>query len=717
MSIFYLWYRIMTLRSVIMNKMSLLLLILFSVQVDSQDRMDSINSLIESVADTAKVRILSELCWEKRFTEPAEALGYGLRALSLVNQLGNHELEATILRNVGDHAKALEYFYEAERIAQEQHNDRDLAYSFNNIGDIYNIESKYKEALEYEQRALHIFERLGDSLGVSYVCHQIALVNTNTYDYMNALSYHTRAMKIRKSLGNRAGVGYSLISIGETYLKMGKPAECIQSLDSAAAIFTEVNDKFGLSLTLHDKGLYFKSAGDTASAIKYYNEAMQMGKENGLPIRVRNAAIELSDLYAEQNDFKGAYQMYILYKETYDSLYQEENLVRIAQLVMQNEYEQRELVQLAKIERQKQFRNYAILSFGLILILVVVILNRYFIKRKANINLQIKNTEIEDQREKLEKLSVSLRASNEELSQQNEEILVQKDHLVQLNNELEKQKSELNQTLKDLTQAQTQLVQSEKMASLGQLTAGVAHELNNPLNFISSSIAPLQRNMVDLLRLLNKYESILEEKNQSGVIAEIKEEMDYEFVIKETTNLLKGIREGAFRSEHIVKDLRTFSRMDENEFKGVDVHEGIDSTLLLLHHKMNNRITVHKEYGKLPPLECLPGKLNQVFMNIISNSILAIEDKGDIYIKTSVVDNMARIAIRDTGSGMSRETMEHIFEPFFSTRAVGKGTGLGLSISYSILQEHHGTIEVFSEPGQGSEFVLMLPFVRRDQET
>jgi len=394
----------------------------------------------------------------------------------------------------------------------------------------------------------------------------------------------------------------------------------------------------------------------------------------------------LSDIYAEQNNFEGAYQMYMLFKETYDSLYQEENLIRITQMVMQNEYEQRELVQLTKIERQKQFRNYLILSFGLVLILVIVILNRYFIKRKANINLHIKNKEIESQ----------------------------KDHLVLLNYELEKQKSELNITLKDLTQAQTQLVQSEKMASLGLLTAGVAHELNNPLNFINSSINPLQRNMGDLFSLLNKYETPIDEKNQSREISEMKEEMDYSFVIKETMNLLRGIKEGATRSEDIVKDLRTFSRMDENEYKGVNIHEGIDSTLLLLHHKMQDRISIHKEYGNLQAVECLPGKLNQVFMNILTNSILAIEDTGDIYIGTSVVDDMARITMRDNGIGMSDETMGHIFEPFFSTRAVGKGTGLGLSITYSIIQEHEGTIEVFSKPGEGSEFVITLPFIRRD---
>ena len=134
---------------------------------------------------------------------------------------------------------------------------------------------------------------------------------------------------------------------------------------------------------------------------------------------------------------------------------------------------------------------------------------------------------------------------------------------------------------------------------------------------------------------------------------------------------------------------------------------------MLLGHKMQDRISIHKKYGNLQAVECLPGKLNQVFMNILTNSILAIEDTGDIYIGTSVVDDMARITMRDNGIGMSDETMGHIFEPFFSTRAVGKGTGLGLSITYSIIQEHKGTIEVFSKPGQGSEFVITLPIIRR----
>ena len=679
-----------------MKTLFILLFTLFSINLYSQDRNDSLLNLLESVTDTARIGVLTDLCWENRYSNPSDALKYGLQALSLVKQLESYEQEAIIhgylgiiQRNVGDHAAALEYFFNSQRLAEEHHDDTELAYAFNNIGDIYNLEENYLQALEYELRALRIFEDIGDSVGVSYCCHQIALVYTNLEDYASALGYDSRAMTIRESLGNRAGVAYSLISIGQTYLKLEKNIESLESLEKSSKIFTDLNDLFGLSLSLHSIGMYYEMTGNVEEAIKYLTDALNMGRETDSPIRVRNAAQELSEIYADQNNFKEAYQMHILYKETYDSLYHEENLVKITQLVMQNDFEQRELLQQAEIDRQKQFRNYLILSFGLVIILVIVVFNRYYIKRKANISLQIKNKEIESQ----------------------------KDYLVKLNDKLENQKSELNNTLNDLTQAQTQLVQSEKMASLGQLTAGVAHELNNPLNFISSSIAPLQRNMEDLLTLVSKYESVIEEKKLSGGFSEVeeyKEAMDYAFLVKETTDLLKGINEGAFRSEHIVKDLRTFSRMDENEFKAVNLHEGIDSTLLLLRHKMQDKISIHKNYGNLQHVDCLPGKLNQVFMNILTNSILAIEDKGDIFIETSSVHDKARIAIRDNGKGMSDETREHIFEPFFTTREVGKGTGLGLSITYSIIEEHNGTIEVLSEPGTGSEFIITLPFVRED---
>ena len=660
-----------------MKKVLILLLVLLSFNLLAQDSTDGLSSLPDSITGPERLGLLRELCWENRYSQPVVALSYGLEALKLAKQFESYEDEATInnylgiiQRNVGNHAMALEYFFKAQRIAQTHQLKDDLAYSYNNIGDIQNLEGNYGEALRYELQALLIFEGIGDSLGVSYCCHQIALAYSNMYEFHEALDYHRRAMNIRTLMGNRAGVGYSLISIGQTYLNLGKYTEAFENLKNSQEIFTELQDSFGLTQSLHNLGLYYQMTGQTDEAIQYFKEALILGKEIGSQIDVRNAAQELSEIYADQSRYQEAYQMHILYKQTYDSLYREENLVKITQLVLKNEFEQRELLQLAEIDKQKQVRNYLILSIGLVVILVIVLLNRYSIKRKANIAL-------------------------------------------------EKQKSELNQTLDHLTKAQTQLVQSEKMASLGQVTAGVAHELNNPLNFISSSVKPLRRNMEDLIAVLNKYEEVII-KNALGdafIEAEqFKQTVDYTYLLQETKDLLEGVNEGASRSQHIVKGLRTFSRLDENEFKGVNIHEGIDSTLLLLSNKLKDRINVHKDYGSIPPVEGLPGKINQVFMNILTNGIMAIKGEGDIFIQTELLNDQVRVRIRDTGEGMPAEIREHIFEPFFTTRAVGQGTGLGLSITYSIIEEHHGTIQVESAPGEGSEFIITLPVNREDQQ-
>ncbi|MGW8316764.1 MAG: tetratricopeptide repeat-containing sensor histidine kinase [Bacteroidales bacterium] len=661
-----------------MKKGCILLLILLSGNIYPQERMDSLLNQLDTIPGQDRIEILLDLCWENRFSHPEVALKYGLEAMKLAKEYEAYEHEATInnylgiiQRNVGNHAMALEYFFKAQRIAQEHRLMGDLAYAYNNIGDIQNMEGHYHEALRYELQALQIFEDRGDSLGVSYCCHQIALAYNNLNDYTRSLAYHRRAMNIRALEGNRAGVGYSLLSIGQTYLSLGDHAEALQSLNESQEIFSELRDSSGLCLSLQNLGLYFRETGMTEVAIHYFTEALLMGRKIGSQIDVRNTAQELSELYADQSRYKEAYQMYILFKETYDSLYREENLGKITQLVLQNEFEQKELLQQAEIDKQKQVRNYLILSIGLVVILVIVLLNRYSIKRKANIKL-------------------------------------------------EKQKSELNDTLDHLTQAQTQLVQSEKMASLGQVTAGVAHELNNPLNFISSSVKPLRRNMEDLIAILEKYDSVIGEKALQDAFAdaeEFKQAVDYSYLLKETKDLLEGVNEGASRSQHIVKGLRTFSRLDENEFKGVNIHEGIDSTLLLLSNKLKDRINVHKNYGAIPLVEGLPGKLNQVFMNILTNGIMAIKGEGEITITTEQVDDHVQISIKDSGEGMTGEVSEHIFEPFFTTRAVGQGTGLGLSITYSIIEEHHGTIQVNSAPGKGAEFIITIPINRNEEQS
>lgn len=277
---------------------------------------------------------------------------------------------------------------------------------------------------------------------------------------------------------------------------------------------------------------------------------------------------------------------------------------------------------------------------------------------------------------------------------------------------LNQKNMQLKNTLETLKQAETQLIQAEKMSSLGVLTAGIAHEINNPVNFISANIGPLKNDIEDIMTLLHKYEAITSETSLKEKLADISkyiQDIDFSFTLKETNKLLDGIEEGARRTANIVKDLRTFSRLDEGERKKVNIHENIDSTLTLLNNQFRDRITIHKNYGNIPEVECFPGKINQVFMNILTNAAHAIPEQGDITITTSMKDDHICISIRDTGSGMSKKTVDRIFEPFFTTKAVGKGTGLGMSISYSIIQEHHGNIIIHSALGKGSEFIIELP--------
>ncbi|QMT59852.1 MASE1 domain-containing protein [Legionella sp. PC997] len=278
--------------------------------------------------------------------------------------------------------------------------------------------------------------------------------------------------------------------------------------------------------------------------------------------------------------------------------------------------------------------------------------------------------------------------------------------------DLNKKNMQLNKTLETLKQAETQLIQAEKMSSLGVLTAGIAHEINNPVNFISANIGPLKNDIDDIMKLLNKYEEINPEipiKEKLLEITKYSKEIDLALTLQETHNLLDGIEEGARRTASIVKDLRTFSRLDEGDLKKTNIHENIDSTLTLLHNQFRDRIIINKNYGDIPEIECFPGKINQVFMNILTNAAHAIPEQGEITITTSKKKNHILISIRDTGVGMTKETMAKIFEPFFTTKPVGKGTGLGLSISYSIIHEHHGTISIKSVLGKGSEFKITLP--------
>ncbi len=297
----------------------------------------------------------------------------------------------------------------------------------------------------------------------------------------------------------------------------------------------------------------------------------------------------------------------------------------------------------------------------------------------------------------------------------------------ELYNQSRTKTQELEQTLQELQRTQSQLVQSEKMSSLGQLVAGVAHEINNPVNFIHGNLTPARDYIQDLLNLIALYQSYYPEP-ESEIQAEI-EAIDLDFLMEDLPKLLESMKVGTQRIREIVLSLRNFSRLDEAEFKDANIHEGIDSTLLILQHRLKakeNRpaIEVIKEYGDLASVECYAGQLNQVFMNILVNAIDALDERDDkrtfieneenpsaINIRTELVlENQVKISIKDNAEGIPESICQRLFDPFFTTKPVGKGTGMGLSISYQIITERHGgKLQCISVPGEGTEFVILLP--------
>lgn len=306
------------------------------------------------------------------------------------------------------------------------------------------------------------------------------------------------------------------------------------------------------------------------------------------------------------------------------------------------------------------------------------------------------------------------------ISIENERII--REQNVLLEEKVEQRTHDLHESNEHLKRTQTQLVNAEKMASLGQLTAGIAHEINNPINFITSNIQPLRRNITEIVEVMQEYRAMRPEEAGEKLrqLKERERQLGIGESIDELDDIIGSISEGSKRTAEIVRGLRNFSRLDEDDLKESDLREGINSTLALLAPQFRDKVEIKAELGDLPLVECFPGKINQVLMNLLTNAIQASLARTDgitpkVEVTVGFEDHTVQVVIADNGIGMSAETQARMFDPFFTTKPVGEGTGLGLAIVYGIIQDHHGDIQVDSVLGEGTSVRISLP-IRHTQD-
>jgi signal transduction histidine kinase len=271
---------------------------------------------------------------------------------------------------------------------------------------------------------------------------------------------------------------------------------------------------------------------------------------------------------------------------------------------------------------------------------------------------------------------------------------------------------ELRTAYRDLQATQMQLIQREKMASVGQLVAGVAHELNNPIGFVFSNVSTLEDFVKRLRGMLDVYRGVTLPEAEAARVEEQWKVLKVDYALKYLDSMIQGIREGAERSRKIVRDLRVFARGQDEVWQAVDLHEEIESSLTLLNHLLKDRVTVERKFGALPAVECIRSQIDQVFLNLLANAGQAITGPGVLTVETAVEDGSAVVVIADTGPGIPPELLSRVFDPFFTTKPVGEGTGLGLSISYEIVKKHGGELSAESPAGGGARFTLRLPLTR-----
>jgi len=631
--------------------------IIFSITVSARSvsQADSLLALLQQhqEKDTIKVNLLNKLAYQiyrsdihlaKKYIKEAEKIADSLAYLN--GKAESLRLQGILFRYQDMYSDALELYMQALDLAQKTTDSLIIAKILNNIGIIYKLQKDYDGALSYLSKSLDIYKKNNNKFGAAKVYNNLGLVYKKLKKDTLSLMYCKKAYEQFQQLSHKQGILISLVNIGSILGGLKKYDDALKYFIQALELSKSLNDNAGICTAYIDIGNLYFIQKKYKLAQSNVEAALKIAEKNQfLSVRI-NAHKLLSDIYSAIDNCNDAYENYVKYRELSDSLSDASNLSKFEQLKYELKL-QKEKEIIAVENRKKEFIQ-KILITGISLLFVLLLGILFLLWQKSKANAQI------------------LQLNNK---------------LKETNNLFQAQKTELKTALDELKKMQIQLLQKEKMASIGILTAGIAHEINNPLNFISVSTFSIK--------------NLLAENNL------INEEME---------QLLNAIETGVDRILTIVKGLNDFSSKNNSNDELCDIHSIIDNSLLMLYSKYNERIVIEKDFiDQAVVVKGNVGDLHQVFINLFLNSIEAISNEGKISIRTEIEQKNVVITISDTGVGIEENELSKIIEPFYTTKDPGKGVGLGLSIAYSIIERHNGTMICTSSVGKGTTIVIRLP--------
>jgi two-component system NtrC family sensor kinase len=663
------------------------LLLNFGVSAQEQRIADSLSVIYlkNNLPDTAKFELLKALSFNE-LRDLKKSLEYAEELISLSRRLNNNKylragyfLKGTKKRMLGNLDEALDAYFKSADLARKSQNLVAEGASFGAIGDTYSVGKNHTNAVHYYLKAIKVLRQSKDSISLASVLSNTGDEYLSAANYKAALSYFNEAKRIFDKASYLSGIGYSLGNIGMVYANTGKNDLAERNINEAIAILEKTQDYYPICEYLLSMADVYQSKNDTKTALNYTQRSLRLAEQYGLTEQVAKASHKLASLYEKTGDTRAAlasYKKYVVYRDSLNNL---TSVQKMADLRTNYEVSQKQ-GEVNMLTQQKRNQKFMLISLGIILgltILIVAILAKNSqIRKKAYANLQ---------RQKLE---------------------------------TEKQKAKSEEALHNLQITQKQLIQSAKMASLGELTAGIAHEIQNPLNFINN----FSEVSVELL-------AELKEGPVNQLTASNKAEADQ--LIDEVANSLKKITDHGRRADAIVKGMMQHSRSSLGRKEPTDINALADEYLCLNYHGLKvkdkdfNAKYVTNFDQNIGKLKVIPQDLASVFCNLYSNAFFAVNEKKKqlngifeplVSVTTKRIGNNVEIAVKDNGIGIPQDIQDKIFQPFFTTKPAGQGTGLGLSLSYDIISAHGGEIKMDTKEGEFTEFTIQLP-INNEQGT